>query len=161
MGLGVGDGRVVGVGVHVGSGVAVGVGVSVGVTVAVGVGVAVGKGVAVGVGVAVSVGMAATVASTSACTVARISGVEVGVGVGRACWTAASTVAGMSGVGVGGALEPQAATANPVKMAANVAARLTRALLRVIWHTASWYATILSLARNPLTYKHRSASLCI
>ena len=78
--------------------------------------------------------------------------------MGIASRTAAVTVAGISGVGVGGALEPQAATANPVKMATNVVARLARSLLRIIWHMASWYATILSLSPLKRSYKHRSAS---
>ena len=42
-------------------------------------------------------------ACTPACTVAGISGVGVGVAVGKASCTAAATVAGMSGVAMGGA----------------------------------------------------------
>ena len=48
--------------------------------------------------------MAAMASCNSACTVAGMSGVGVGVAVGMDSCTAASTVAGMSGVAVGGVL---------------------------------------------------------
>ena len=67
-----------------------------------GVGVDGAAGGAVGseVGVGVDVGIGVIVALKRASSVASMSGVEVGAGVGKAACTAADTVAPMSGVGV-------------------------------------------------------------
>ena len=67
----------------------------------VGVGVGRGVGVGVAVGRGVGVGMAASVAAIRASTVASMSGVGVGVAVGSAAATAACTVASISRVAVG------------------------------------------------------------
>ena len=63
-------------------------------------GVEVGLSARVGIGVVVDPGIAVIVALKRASSVASMSGVEVGVEVGRAACTAADTVASMSGVGV-------------------------------------------------------------
>ncbi len=57
------------------------------------------------------VGRAITVAAIRASTVASMSGVGMGVSVGNAAATAASTVASMSGVGMGVSVGNAAATA--------------------------------------------------
>ena len=114
VGSGVGVGVGVEVGFGIGVGVGAGVGIDVGLVVGTGDGVVVGVGVG-GTGVGVPVGFASIVARMPDSMVAPILG--VGAGVGKAAFTAAATVAEISGVGSGVCVENGACVAQPVPIA--------------------------------------------